>query len=141
MSIRPREEAPESVNREQDDEPQAQDVAEDALHPGEGLGDSRHGPGDRTQIMPDDTPDLVDKMNEMVRSGRIDNDAYAGEPMHDDEEDILGDTDSEDDPLDTLLSEGEDDPLGSVASEWGLEDADEDEEPEDELLDDDDLEG
>lgn len=36
-------------------------------------------------------------MNQMVTSGRIDNGAFAGEPMHDDEEDQLGKTDSDDD--------------------------------------------
>ena len=47
--------------------------------------------------MPDDVPDLVDTMNQMVSSGLIDNGAFAGEPMHDDEEDRLGETDSDDD--------------------------------------------
>jgi len=35
-------------------------------------------------------------MEEMNRSGRIDNDAFAGEPQMDDEEDILGPTEDED---------------------------------------------
>lgn len=38
-----------------------------------------------TQLIPDDTPDLVDKMNEMRRSGRIDMDTYEGEEDMDDE--------------------------------------------------------
>ncbi len=144
-------EAAESLNREQQDDGQAQDVAEDALHPGEGLGESRHGPGDRTQIIPDDTPDLVDKMNEMVRSGRIDNGAFAGEPQHDDEEGMLGETEDDGDGDDALyneLADGSedplavpvdlsdiaddgDDPLGRVASEHGLEDEDSDDDDDD----------
>jgi hypothetical protein len=91
--------APELNNDEQNDGDQAQDVADDALGLDSDLSeDSKHGgrtnPG---AVMPDDTPDLVDTMNQMVRSGRIDNSAFAGEPMHDDEEDRLGQTDSDDD--------------------------------------------
>ena len=71
--------ASEWVNREQLDEGQAQDVAEDARHGGPGLADSTHGgKTNPAQILPDDVPDIVDRMNEMVRSGRIDNDAYSG---------------------------------------------------------------
>ena len=49
------------------------------------------------QLVPDDTEDLVEKMNAMNRSGRLDMDAYAGEPQMDDEEDVLGDTEDADD--------------------------------------------
>lgn len=91
--------APENDNSEQSDDDQAQNVADDAMDladdPAE---DSEHGgksnPGD---VMPYDTPDLVDTMNQMISSGRIDNGAFQGEPMHDDEEDRLGVTDSDDD--------------------------------------------
>jgi len=116
MGPRKDDDALESLNREQEDEGQAQDVAEDARHPGEGLGESRHGPGDRYAITPDDRPDLVDRMNEMVRSGHIDNDAFIGEPIHDDEEDIIGNTegDAGDDPMDGVPDLGED-PLSDVA--------------------------
>lgn len=76
---------------------QAQDVADDARARSTDLAEeSEHG--GRTnpaQIIPDDVPDLVDKMNEMDRSGRIDMDAYAGEPQMDDEEDEMGRTDDE----------------------------------------------
>jgi len=91
--------APELDNSEQDDEGQAQDVAEQARIRGTDMSEeSEHGgKPNPAAIMPDDTPDLVDRMNEMVRSGRIDNDAYAGEPQHDDEEDRLGNTDSDED--------------------------------------------
>ncbi len=86
-------------NSEQRDDGQAQDVAAEALQRGtDPGGDSEHGGGeDRGAVIPDDTPDLVDTMNAMVRSGHIDNGAFAGEPMMDDEEDILGDTDRDED--------------------------------------------
>jgi hypothetical protein len=152
-------ETPEAINREQQDDGQAQDVAEDALNPGPPLGDSSRAPGDRTQILPDDVPDLVDTMNAMVSSGVIDNGAYAGEPQHDDEEDALGETDSDEDgdglfnemadgsedplaepvDLDSLADDG-DDPLGKVSSEHGLEDEDADDDDDDyDDADDDDL--
>jgi hypothetical protein len=91
--------APELDNDEQQDADQAQDVADDALGLDSDLSeDSEHGgqsnPG---AVTPEDMPDLVDTMNQMVSSGRIDNGAFAGEPMHDDEEDRLGQTDSDDD--------------------------------------------
>jgi len=96
--------APELDNSEQDDAKwdegsQAQDVAEQARVRGTDMSEeSEHGGRPNpAAITPDDTPDLVDRMNEMVRSGRIDNDAFAGEPQHDDEEDRLGNTDSDDD--------------------------------------------
>ncbi|WP_311269341.1 hypothetical protein [Sphingobium sp. WCS2017Hpa-17] len=78
---------------------QAQDVADDArARSTDRAGESEHG--GRTnpaQIIPDDTPDLVDKMTEMDRSGRIDMDAYAGEPqMDDEEEDAYGPTEDDD---------------------------------------------
>ena len=91
--------AHENDNQEQDDEgSQAQTVADQARYrisddPSE---DSEHGgKSDPTEVMPDDTPDLIDTMNQMVSSGRLDFGAFAGEPMHDDEEDIRGDTDDE----------------------------------------------
>lgn len=117
------EDAPENVNLEQEDPGQAQDVARDAYRGMHSLGESRKQKGSGTEIIPDDVPDLVDKMNEMVSSGIIDEGAFAGEPMHDDEEEIYGDTEDEDD--EGLMEETEDDgddPLGEVSSEWGLED-------------------
>jgi len=91
--------APELDNDEQRDADQAQDIADDALLVGTDLSEeSQHGGSpDRSSVMPDDVPDLVDTMNQMVSSGLIDNGAFAGEPMHDDEEDRLGETDSDDD--------------------------------------------
>ena len=91
--------APELDNDEQRDADQAQDVADDAMMlDGDLSEESEHGGrSDPGAVMPDDVPDLVDTMNQMVTSGRIDNGAFAGEPMHDDEEDRLGQTDSDDD--------------------------------------------
>ena len=91
--------APELDNDEQRDADQAQDVADDAMIVDTDLSEeSEHGGSpDRAAVMPDDVPDLVDTMNQMVSSGRIDNGAFAGEPMHDDEEDRLGETDSDED--------------------------------------------
>jgi hypothetical protein len=91
--------APETDNAEQRDEGLAQEVADDALGAANDLSeDSEHGgTSNPAGIIPDDVPDLVDTMNQMVTSGLIDNGAFAGEPTHDDEEDRLGKTDSHDD--------------------------------------------
>ena len=101
MTERPDEDdglAPENDNSEQSDEGQAQDVADDAMHRRTGPSEDseKGGHSNRAQIIPDDVPDLVDRMDEMLRSGVIDNGAFAGEPMHDDEEDIRGETDRDD---------------------------------------------
>lgn len=71
---------------------QAQDVAQEARSRGtDPSEDSVHGGRPNpAQVIPDDTPDLVDRMTEMNRSGRIDMDAYAGEPQMDDEDDSYG---------------------------------------------------
>jgi hypothetical protein len=154
----PDDDTAEAINREQQDEGQANDVADSALHADRSLGESKRSPGNRAQIIPDDAPDLVDTMNAMVKSGVIDNGAYAGEPQHDDEEDLLGDTDEDDDePLFNEMADGSedplaepvelpdvpdegDDPLGKVASEHGLEDQDADDDDDDyDDADDDDL--
>lgn len=83
----PESEAPEAVNREQEDEEaQAQSVAE-AARRARLLEDSDKTParGDS-----DDAQDLVDHMRQMERSGLIDMDAYRGERSDDDDEDELG---------------------------------------------------
>lgn len=116
------ESAPELVNDEQLDPGQAQEVAEDALH-GDwpASGDSRRGGRvDPGQMLPDDVPDLVEKMNDMLHSGRIDNDAYAGEPAHDDEEAILGAPDAEDEAMARIADTGHD-PLADMAGRWNGE--------------------
>jgi hypothetical protein len=94
-------------NSEQRDEDQAQDVGDEAVarrlnDAGEldrdPTVDTEHGGSvNPAAIIPEDTPDLVDTMNQMLTSGVIDNGAYAGEPMMDDEEDGLGQTDSDED--------------------------------------------
>ena len=87
-------EAPEAVNNEQEDDAQVVDAA-DMKRGGEDLpvDVTEHAPSNPADVIPADVPDVVDRMEEMVQSGHIDNDAYSGEPVHDDEEDILGDTD------------------------------------------------
>lgn len=82
---------PETVNASQEDEDaQSQtlaaaagghDAAEFALE------DSEKTPA---QGEGDDVQDLVDHMHDMVRSGRIDMDAYRGERSDDDEDGMLG---------------------------------------------------
>ena len=92
----PRDIAPghETENSEQDDsDAQAQTVADQARNgsSGDPSEDSEHGgSGDRTALTPDDAPDLIDRMEQMVSSGHIDMDAYRGEPAHDDEADSFG---------------------------------------------------
>ena len=78
---------------------QAQDVADDARARSTDLSEEseRGGKANPAQIIPDDTEDLVEKMEAMNRSGRIDMDAYAGEPQMDDEEEYAyGPTEDED---------------------------------------------
>jgi|GEM_PF-813736 hypothetical protein len=99
-------------NAEQRDEDQAQDVADEAVtrrfndtgpEGRDPTQDTEHGGHPNPAgIIPEDTPDLVDTMNQMLTSGRIDNNAYAGEPMMDDEESLLGDTEDVDDDEDDL---------------------------------------
>lgn len=81
-------------NAEQVEPDQAQDIADDARSAATDLSEDseRGGSSDPTELTPQDTPDLVERMNEMVRSGHIDNDAFAGEPDMDDEESSLGST-------------------------------------------------
>ena len=97
-------------NSEQRDEDQAQDIGDDAaaqrLGGSEGTGhdpiiESEHGGSPNpAAIIPEDAPDLVDTMKQMLTSGIIDNSAYAGEPIMDEEEEIYGQTDN--DPAEDL---------------------------------------
>ena len=77
---------------------QANDVADDALGRTSDLSEeSEHGGRPNpAQIIPDDVPDLVDKMDEMNSSGRIDEGAFDGEPRMDDEDE--GEADEVDEP-------------------------------------------
>lgn len=83
---------PDLENSEQNEAgTQAQDLADEALHPARTTGrtsaESEPGsPENDADIVPRDVPDLVDTMNGMVQSGRIDMNAYAGEPLMDDED-------------------------------------------------------
>ena len=92
--------APELHNAEQDDEQwQTQTVADEALRGGTQRGsplDSIKSDNDGG-IMDDSTQDLIDHMRDMEQSGRIDMGAYAGEPNHDDNEDLYGDENKLDD--------------------------------------------
>ena len=83
--------APETDNAEQDRDAddQAQTVAEQARTRGtlSGLSETEKiKSGDPS----DDVQDLVERMEQMESSGRIDMDAYRGEPNHDDNVDELG---------------------------------------------------
>lgn len=82
---------PETHNAEQDDEAaQAQTLAEEALRRRSEFEGSET---DRSPSPGDDsgsTPDLVDRMNQMVLSGRIDMSAYRGERSDDDEDGTIG---------------------------------------------------
>ncbi|ANU06564.1 hypothetical protein [Paraurantiacibacter namhicola] len=79
--------APELHNDEQDDHrSQAQEVAAQA----QALTEETGSPTESTKspnssgLMGDSTQDLVDHMRDMESSGRIDMDAYSGEPNMDD---------------------------------------------------------
>ena len=93
-----------TINESQRGDPKANDVAEDALHRAEDPSeDSEKVPGG-VSVMPLDEPDLVDRMEQMVSSGRIDTDAFAGERNDDDEESPLGEPadEGDDDPMDVI---------------------------------------
>jgi sigma54-dependent transcription regulator len=83
---------PEADNSEQDHDAddQAQTVADQARGR-----ESKLGIEDSKKVSTgsefDDVQDLVDKIAQMDSSGRIDMDAYRGEPNHDDNVDKLGD--------------------------------------------------
>ena len=78
--------APETHNDEQDDHrSQAQEVSEQAQALTEETRsptESKRGPGG--PILDNPEQDVIEKMRDMESSGRIDMDAYAGEPNHDD---------------------------------------------------------
>lgn len=103
--------APENFNSEQDDEAaQAQTVSDDAIR---GIADrsaareSEHGGSTNpAQIEPDDAQDVVDHMNQMERSGRVDMDAYRGERSDDDEPDTFGEAALEPDDVDSHGNRG-----------------------------------
>ncbi|MXP26909.1 hypothetical protein GRI39_12785 [Altererythrobacter indicus] len=85
--------APETHNDEQDDHlSQAQEISEEA----QGLTPNSESPTESLKqkadgdVSGDSTQDLVDHMRDMESSGRIDMDAYRGEPNYDDDVDKYG---------------------------------------------------
>lgn len=93
-----REIAPELHNFEQEDEEsQAQTLADEAL----GRTSGSFGLGETEKVGRGDDegglPDLVDHMNQMTTSGRIDMSAFRGERNDDDEDGMLGEQGLEDD--------------------------------------------
>lgn len=98
-----KDQAPEAHNQSQDDAgEQAQTLADEALGRRSDFGTGDSEKPARTRFSDDDedsTPDLVDTMNQMVSSGRIDMGAFLGERNDDDEEDGLGPQGIEDDTL------------------------------------------
>lgn len=97
--------APESYNAEQEDEQaQSQTVADDAIRSfadRQANTETMHGSGSNPgQVNPDDAQDVVDHMNQMEESGRIDMDAYRGERNDDDEPQGLGEGAMEPDDAD-----------------------------------------
>ena len=89
---------PEGVNLPQQDEStQTQTVADEILGRAQGgpaLSDSEKVSGGIDDF---DTPDIVDHMNQMVTSGRIDMSAFRGERSDDDVDDYFGQQGVEDD--------------------------------------------
>lgn len=78
---------PDLQNSEQNEQgTQAQDIAEEARHLQLGEESEPGGKANPADLVPRDVPDLVEKEEEMLRSGRIDMDAFEGEEMMDDEE-------------------------------------------------------
>lgn len=88
--------APENYNEDQDDDKaaQAQTVADDSIRGAanaQAAEESEHGGRDNPAMFGgEDAQDVVDHMNQMESSGRIDNDAFRGERNDDDESDMLG---------------------------------------------------
>jgi hypothetical protein len=90
--------APEAHNQEQDDEDsQAQTVADQVLGRRGDFTLSDSEKVGNSDILGANTPDLVDHMNQMATSGRIDMSAFRGERSDDDEEGFYGEEQIEDD--------------------------------------------
>jgi hypothetical protein len=88
----------EIVPEQEDEEIQAQTVADDAL---DGL--DRRTPGesekDKSGLEDIDAPDLIDRMNQMESSGHIDMGAFDGEENYEDLENRYGTRNAADDEL------------------------------------------
>ena len=90
--------APELHNDEQDDERmQAQTVADQAQEPKLRSPIDSEKSDNKSGLMNDSTQDTVDHMRDMESSGRVDMDAYRGEPNHDDNVDKYGEKNKLDD--------------------------------------------
>ena len=90
--------APEAHNQEQDDEgAQAQTVADEVLARRGDFALSDSEKVGNSDLLGANTPDLVDHMNQMATSGRIDMSAFRGERSDDDEEGFYGEDAVEDD--------------------------------------------
>ena len=90
--------APETHNDEQDDHrSQAQEVSEQAQRPETESPTESRKSDNSSGLMDDSTQDVVDRMRDMESSGRIDMDAYRGEPNHDDNVDKYGKPNKPDD--------------------------------------------
>lgn len=79
---------PDRQNSEQDETgTQAQDIADEALNGDEHLPEEseKDSPSNPADLVPRDAPDLVDRIKEMQKSGRIDMGAFTGEEDMDDE--------------------------------------------------------
>ena len=97
--------APETHNDEQDDHrSQAQEVAEQAQQvTTETTSPTESEKSDnKSGLMGDSTQDTIDHMRDMESSGRIDMDAFKGEPNHDDNVDKYGESNK----LDGLRGDG-----------------------------------
>lgn len=102
----------ETVNTEQQDDAQVLDAADMERRDATGLESAlsdRVPNDDPAELTPDDRPDLVQTMDAMASTGRIDTDAFAGERVDDDEEEMLGDTDDENDLDGFSIVDGEED--------------------------------
>jgi|SRR5690349_1809818 hypothetical protein len=90
--------APEAHNQEQDDEDaQAQTLADEVLGRRRDFAMSDSEKVGGSDLLGANTPDLVDHMNQMASSGRIDMSAFRGERSDDDEEGFYGEEAIEDD--------------------------------------------
>ncbi len=83
-----------TINESQQDNSSANDVADEAMRKDEDPSeDSEKGGSEGISVAPQDEPDLVDRMDQMVSSGHIDLGAFDGERNDGDEESELGELD------------------------------------------------
>jgi hypothetical protein len=84
------------IPEQEDEETQAQTVADEALD-----GVDERAPGDsekdKSGLEDIDAPDLIDRMNQMESSGHVDMGAYDGEETYDDLENKYGTRNAADD--------------------------------------------